>query len=417
MQLDFRALSLNASESLIPLQTSWDPQSPKNLDDSQWEPCRFTKKGDELPSEPGFRETTYVLIRRQFSYLYRQITQTTISFETAQSLLIRFRTTTQTQYLRQFDPDHPLHTFVSALIHQQFTLLDIVSRQIQLSHTKPPGRSGSITSIHPTSAPKPNSFRHDLFHLCLAHLEETSRIENEYARYKWGWIVSDQVPWHAIARLLTDLCHWFEGLEVERAWRQIDLVWKRYGEPNNGGLVASPIFSPLRLMREQAEFRLQRYREGEIDIPFPLAPPRSEAEAEAEEDEGEAEDDDDDEEQTTASSSQQQHFSASASASGSTSHYSAPSLPSLNTMSLQQQHHSSSDIFGTSSMLDPSPLVSPDLIMSDPASSSFFEYWHQTPQQMPTGSSAESGEILSSIPSYGTTEYGGGARGEHEPGS
>ena len=253
---------ISATESAIPTCVEREPHFPKNLDDSDWEPCQFARKGPQIMSYKGFKETSFIIIRRQFAHLFKKVTQTDISFESAQELIRQTRNDVQQRYIDHFSADHPLHELVAALTRQQFSFLDIVSRHIYMKNQKRANRSGSTTNIYPTTAPKPNTFRHNLFLACVAHLEETSRMEAMYSRYKWQWIIRDPVPWHAIARILTDLCHWFEGPEIERARKQIDLICVRYGE-GNGDLITSPIFQPLRSMREQAQFALRKYREGE----------------------------------------------------------------------------------------------------------------------------------------------------------
>lgn len=64
----------------------------------------------------------------------------------------------------------------------------------------------------------------------------------------------EAVLWHAIVIILTNLCTRFQGPEVDRAWRQTDVVFGRY-ENADLNLGQSPIWLPIHQLRDQALFK------------------------------------------------------------------------------------------------------------------------------------------------------------------
>jgi hypothetical protein len=120
-----------------------------------------------------------------------------------------------------------------------------------------------------------------LFIQAIELLEEVERIETENAEANCDWILRGTIQWHATAIVLTNLCTRFTGIEVERAWRQVDVVFRRHDNADNN-LVHAPIWQPLHQLREQAIFKRQSKEDldysPQADLVEPQIPPNSQPE-------------------------------------------------------------------------------------------------------------------------------------------
>lgn len=70
----------------------------------------------------------------------------------------------------------------------------------------------------------PRETRDRLFITSLESIEYALLLETEVRTVKWGWMFKSYSAWHALAFLLSELCHRTKGPTVLRAWRAVDAV-------------------------------------------------------------------------------------------------------------------------------------------------------------------------------------------------
>lgn len=58
--------------------------------------------------------------------------------------------------------------------------------------------------------------------------EKLERLDALLTRKNWQWVLRWPVPWHSIGRLLTKLAKLPAYAEAERAWRQVDVIFRRH---------------------------------------------------------------------------------------------------------------------------------------------------------------------------------------------
>jgi hypothetical protein len=81
----------------------------------------------------------------------------------------------------------------------------------------------------------------------------------------WDWIFRGSIQWHATAIVLLNLCNAVPSPEVDRAWTQIEAVFRRH-ENEETSLSNDPVWQPLVQLRESATFRWQHQSLGD-DLP------------------------------------------------------------------------------------------------------------------------------------------------------
>ena len=67
-----------------------------------------------------------------------------------------------------------------------------------------------------------------LFHEAIEVMEEIHRGESIAAANNWGWIYNWPVPWSMIAFLLSCLAQQPDPPDVDRAWTEVDISFRKY---------------------------------------------------------------------------------------------------------------------------------------------------------------------------------------------
>jgi hypothetical protein len=79
----------------------------------------------------------------------------------------------------------------------------------------------------------------------------------------WDWVFQTKVPWLAIAIVLIQLPHARKKPEIDRARKQIDIVFERYGDPEMP-LSSTPLWQLLAELRQRCEDQLDQRELGNI---------------------------------------------------------------------------------------------------------------------------------------------------------
>lgn len=127
--LDFRCCDTSAAEALC-TGLSADCKRPKNVDDSQWEPCPFSKKSSEPESVLAFREMTFVTLRHEVESVQSEIIRQTrgAASETAQTRVMQYRALIEQRFLQYFDESDPMQRLVALYIRSRIDHIEIIAR-------------------------------------------------------------------------------------------------------------------------------------------------------------------------------------------------------------------------------------------------------------------------------------------------
>lgn len=125
--LDALALSSYGAESCIPATS--DAQPPKNADDAEWHASRFAKPSSVPQTATGFKETTFVLARREIADLTLQLSRVDPQDLVAKERLLRHtKLSLDEKYLNNIDGSNPSQTVVAALVEVSLSSLRLTIR-------------------------------------------------------------------------------------------------------------------------------------------------------------------------------------------------------------------------------------------------------------------------------------------------
>ncbi|KAK3068496.1 hypothetical protein LTR53_013883 [Teratosphaeriaceae sp. CCFEE 6253] len=105
----------------------------------------------------------------------------------------------------------------------------------------------------------PKETKDKLFITSLENIEYSLLHESEARTMKWGWVFRTYMQWHALAFMLSELCHRSAGDLVERAWVAVERTRDgRWGRPLTGDARAGHVWRPLRKLYRRAKEARQR---------------------------------------------------------------------------------------------------------------------------------------------------------------
>ncbi|KAK1087762.1 hypothetical protein LTR33_000883 [Friedmanniomyces endolithicus] len=123
----------------------------------------------------------------------------------------------------------------------------------------------------------PSETKDKLFITSLENIEYSLLLETEARTMKWGWLFRTYMQWHALAFMLSELCHRSTGDLVERAWVAVEKTRDgRWGRPLTADARAGHLWRPLRkLYRKAREARQRGMVEERLEKQRGLVPPLS----------------------------------------------------------------------------------------------------------------------------------------------
>lgn len=104
--------------------------------------------------------------------------------------------------------------------------------------------------------------RDRLFVTAVEIIEFSCLLEKNENTAKWGWLFRTYMQWHAIAFVLSELCHRPPGPDYERAWKAVESVYDgRAQHPTKSQ--SGMLWKPMRqLMAKARAIREKHHRSG-----------------------------------------------------------------------------------------------------------------------------------------------------------
>jgi hypothetical protein len=81
--------------------------------------------------------------------------------------------------------------------------------------------------------------------------EELESIDATLVKHHWQWILRWPLPWHGITRLLKGLADVSNYMEADRAWRQVDIIFRRHNN-EDFSMVNVPAWRMVERLCDQA---------------------------------------------------------------------------------------------------------------------------------------------------------------------
>ncbi|KAK0665003.1 Bikaverin cluster transcription factor bik5 [Lasiodiplodia hormozganensis] len=253
--LDARASEDHGCDPTI-VEASFDTQIPLNVNDSDLYPSMT-----EFPKErTGCTEMTFCLVRFEVANVYRRIQYvppgpvrcnrflSSVPLEQKERWITEVHSKIEEKYLRDCDMTVPLYWVIA-------TVSRLIMSKMWLMIYHPYQRLDGGASL-------PQETKDKLFVTSLENVEYSILLETEERTQKWGWLFRTYVQWHAIAFLLSELCHRTEGELVARAWRAVEATaarrWNDLSNDQKKGCLWRPLRKLVARARAAREAQLAR---------------------------------------------------------------------------------------------------------------------------------------------------------------
>lgn len=246
--LDTRASEDHGCDPTITEQ-SFDTKMPLNINDVD-----ITPDATEFPTEKrGCTDMSFCLIRFEVSNTFRRINYIPpgppkactehfagITLQEKERWITECHQRLEERYLKNCDMTVPLF-WVTA------TVARLMMSKMWLMVYHPFQRQDGGTSLSPETKDK-------LFITSLENIEYSILLETEARTMKWGWLFKTYMQWHALAFILSELCHRTTGDLVERAWVAVDATRDgRWGERTSENDSRGHLWRPLKKLYHKAK--------------------------------------------------------------------------------------------------------------------------------------------------------------------
>lgn len=253
--LDTRASEDHGCDPTI-LEQAFDTKMPLNINDVDMSPGM-----KDFPSETqGCTDMSFCLIRFEVANTFRRINYvppgpqrcneyfTNVTLQDKERWITECHQRLEERYLKHCDMSVPLF-WVTA------TVARLMMSKMWLMVYHPFQRKDGGQSLPPETKEK-------LFITSLENMEYSILLETESRTMKWGWLFKTYMQWHAMAFMLSELCHRTTGDLVDRAWRAVDRVQdgKWALEISNDTRVGH-LWRPLKKLYHKAKEARQRGRQ------------------------------------------------------------------------------------------------------------------------------------------------------------
>ena len=214
--LDVRLSEDHGSDPGI-LEHSFDTKYPLNIDDADY--------GPDMPAtihdKQGVTDMTFSLIRFEVSNTFRRLSYcppqsgpckdgglSEVTIKDKEQWIEECHRSLEEKYLRYCDMTIPMHWVIG-------TVARLIMAKMWLLIYQPYQRLDGGASL-------PQETRDRLFVTSLESIEYALLLETEVRTVKWGWLFKSYSQWHALAFLLSELCHRTKGPTVHRAWLAVE---------------------------------------------------------------------------------------------------------------------------------------------------------------------------------------------------
>ena len=251
--LDTRASEDHGCDPTI-VEQAFDTKMPLNINDVDIAPD--TK---EFPPErQGCTDMSFCLIRFEVANTFRRINYippgppracneffSNVTLQDKEKWITECHQRLEDRYLKHCDMTQPLF-WVTA------TVARLMMSKMWLMVYHPFQRQDGGASLPPETKEK-------LFITSLENIEYSLLLETESRTMKWGWLFKTYMQWHALAFILSELCHRTTGDLVERAWTAVDKTRDgRWGMHITADSRAGHLWRPLKKLYRKAKEARQR---------------------------------------------------------------------------------------------------------------------------------------------------------------
>lgn len=244
--LDIRASEDHGCDPTI-IEQAFDTKLPLNINDVDiWPGIK-----EYPPERQGCTDMSFCLIRFEVSNTFRRINYippgspracqehlASVTLQDKEKWITECHRRLEERYLKHCDMTVPLF-WVTA------TVARLMMSKMWLMVYHPFQRQDGGASL-------PAETKEKLFIISLENIEYSLLLETESRTRKWGWLFRTYMQWHALAFMLSELCHRTTGDLVERAWTAVEQTRDgRWGSDQDDSR-AGHLWRPLKKLYSKA---------------------------------------------------------------------------------------------------------------------------------------------------------------------
>ncbi|QIW99488.1 hypothetical protein AMS68_005006 [Peltaster fructicola] len=262
--LDTRASEDHGCDPTI-IEQAFDTRLPLNINDTDIMPSSAAFP----PERQGCTDISFCLIRCEVSSTFRRINYippgpskncNTIfmgaTLADKEKWITECHQRLEEKYLKDCDMTVPLYWVTATVARLMMSKMWLMAYHPFQRHDGGVGLSAET--------------KEKLFITSLENIEYSLLLETETRTRKWGWLFKTYMQWHALAFLLSELCHRTKGDLVERAWVAVEKTRTgRWGDVVNGDIRGGHLWRPLRkLYRKARDARQHGLQEEQLEKPI-----------------------------------------------------------------------------------------------------------------------------------------------------
>ena len=252
--LDVRASEDHGCDPTI-VEQQFDTKMPLNINDTDIDPSMKVAPAERQ----GCTDLSFSLIRFEVANTFRRLNyvppglkghnevHTAATLQEKEHWIAACHDQLETKYLKHCDMTVPIF-WVTA------TVARLMMTKMWLMIYHPFQRLNGGADL-------PDDIREKLFITSLENMEYAVLLETESRTVKYGWLFKTYMQWHAIAFILSELCHRTRGDLVERAWLAVEKTrrghWDEITDDGRKGHLWKPLnrlFAKAKAVRQTALF-------------------------------------------------------------------------------------------------------------------------------------------------------------------
>ncbi|CAM1511760.1 Fc.00g092730.m01.CDS01 [Cosmosporella sp. VM-42] len=220
--LDAQSATMDGSEAL--LISLGDVQRSLNTNDAEWKPSPSVGSDPGPRDRDGFSDTAAALMRRELSRTCHTISEARKTTTTCEDLVAIVEETERhlrTRFINHFDGSDPMQHVITHWYNAMIKSLHVSVLYFHASRSKLKLQCHVFEQL-----------QRRLYDDCLVCLEDFERGENAATPHHWQWAFRWPMPIHVVAGLLSGLARQPDHPDTDRAWEQVDVVFRRYNNEN-----------------------------------------------------------------------------------------------------------------------------------------------------------------------------------------
>ncbi|CAI0641353.1 unnamed protein product [Colletotrichum noveboracense] len=244
--LDNPVYNLEGADSGLPFIS--DTQPATNANDSQWVPTRFAKPSSAPSDQEGITDMSFVLVRQCLMKTMQSIARRRngSSPEELGRIVEQTENFLTTKFMSHVVAANPSHAIMLSYYKGSMKSMRLLIHQLHAQRT---------------FGPEPD-YRAKYYQECVEILEEMERGENIALQNHWGWLYRWPTTPCLIYNVLIGLRDQSNHPITDRAWRQINVVFRRHNNED----ISMRKFAAWRVIEELCEeaihYHKQRSHQG-----------------------------------------------------------------------------------------------------------------------------------------------------------